>query len=152
MTNIELQDLKLALAQTHRKDVESVIKNKELNASYTGGSIGTSLHGNDSIFIDLLVDHIKSERILKVQIHFMNNENELFDESKYIDIDRQAGIYNKRLKPLDRARLRVMWIVYKVVLEVSRNLCQAAEDCAKGKADKVYAELLGDSGRIDYHN
>lgn len=150
MTDIELQELKKKLAGELHWLIKKMIEKKGLNASYLGGSVGTSLRGEDSLYVELLVDHGKSERILRTEIHFINNENELFDENSFVSIDRRAGLVGKTIDPLLRAELRVLWIVYRICIEVYRGLDTAVENCAKGINDQVFVDIY--DNHWEWHN
>lgn len=148
MTNIELQDLKIALASHIREDVQNIIKRKGYNATYQGGAVGTSLHGNDSVFIDLLVDKPNSKKIVAITIHFFNNLNELFDLDSFIFIDMPAGMdasklpQRKRLPPVDLARLRIMWTVITAI----RWLIEGQLDYILEHTNKITVNYTGTKG------
>ena len=126
MANTELQDLKKQLQATLLKDVKHLIEVKNFNATCSGVAVGASKYGNDSIFIDVLVDKPNSPLIVRLTIHFKNNLNELFEEDGWAAFSTAVP---KNLSPLDRARCRVLRAVFLAI----KNLNHGNLDVMLGK-------------------
>lgn len=127
MTDIELLKLKKQLQATLLKDVKHMIEVKNFNATCSGVVSGVSQHGNDSVFVDVLVDRPDIDTpIVKITIHFKNNLNELFEQSGWPAFGEAVPT---NLSPLDIARCRILRAVFLAI----KNLNQRQFDFMLGK-------------------
>ena len=115
MEDWEIQELKKELANHIRNDVSKMIATKRLPAQYSGGSCGTSLHGEDSIYINLDVK-VKNKKV-RIYVIFEKNVNKLFDPTFFKGTDNRGKIdINKYINnPVNLARLRILRSVYEVI-------------------------------------
>ena len=117
---------------------------KNFNATCSNVASGVSQHGNDSVFIDVLVDKPNSPLIIKITIHFKNNLNELFEEDGWHGFGSSVP---ENLSPLNKARCRILRAVFLAI----RNLNQGQFDFMVDKHNNwIEALYIGHMGVANY--